>query len=400
LHRTLKDYIEQPEIWSQICATTPAFSPHASLCKAYALEIKGIDYNISYKYKNNEDTLKEIQRRIPELVADAMYICVLANDRQSKSLIYVLDALDTILTRKFTPKRHLQVTNVPLSPPLMMSLAIRYDLYFWIEELLKRGHRPSLSQPGVPFILIAVDNDDLLELPGMPLDMNWEREGIRHRPSLRCLEVLLSHGADPCEEHEGSTVWSHYVDKFAEILEEPKIIHGYSLIHFEGSENTIFCDWLAVAEIFISHAASISLFRRKVVHLVHRFARCYGDLYGESDDLQRLCQILGVEYESLVIYEGVNANENDFELDHVLEHMSECVGNCMEDYWENWDGKCKEKHVASSVAECVAECVAEGVAECVAECMAECAEECVDKSVDTSENLGYYQLERKRKRTD
>ena len=342
MHRTLKDYIEQLEIWNQICAITPSFSPHAALCKAYALEIKGIDYNISYGYENNEDSLKEIQYRIPKLVANAMYICVLADNRQSKSLIYVLDALDMILTRKFTPKHHLQAAQTPLSPPLMMSLAIRYDLYFWVEELLKRGHPPGLSQSGAPFILIAVDNYDFLELPRMPLDMNWERQRIRHRPSLASLEALLFHGADPCEEHEGSTAWSHVVDKFAQILERPDILED-----FEDSGKD-FYGWIVVAEVFIGHAASTSLLRNRVAHLVHKFAGQYGDLYRESGDLQRLCQILEVEYESLEIYESVDENENsneDGDKDgYVEDRVEECVDGSIDPGYdqfirkEKWTG--------------------------------------------------------------
>jgi hypothetical protein len=362
LHRTLKDYIEQPEIWNQICATTPSFSPHASLCKAYALEIKGIDYNISHDYENDEDTLEEIQYRIPELVADAMYICALADDRQSKSLIYVLDALDTILTRKFAPRCHRQVAQAPLSPPLIMSLAIRYDLHFWIEELLKRGHPVSLSQSGPPLILIAIDIDDFLELPGMPLDMNWERQRIRHRPSSRCLEALLSHGADPCEEYEGSTAWSYFVDKFAEILEDPEILEDFAGNLFNAvkdSETGVFREWLDIAEIFISYAASISLFRHKVLPLVHEFAHCYRDLYRESGDLQRLCQILEIEYENLWIGESADENEND-----------------NEDGSEYGSGDDNED-----------ENVNEGV------------EERVDKSFDASQDPGHYQFDRKRKWT-
>ena len=294
LHRTLKDYIEQPEIWNQTLAVAPSFSPHASLCKAYALEIKGIDYNISDNYENNENILEDIQCRIPELIAGAMFICTLADDRQSKPLIHVLDALDAIITRKFKPKRHRQVAQAPLSPPLMMSLAIRYDLYFWIEELLKRGHPTSLSRSGAPFIFIAVDNDDFLELPGMPLDMDWDRQRIRHRPSLMCLKALLSHGADPCEEYEGSTAWSHVVDKFSEFLQDPGVLEDS-----EDSLTLAVSEWLDVAEIFISHAASTSLLRSKTAHLVHEFARM--SIYEDSGDLQRLCQILEVEYKSLNI---------------------------------------------------------------------------------------------------
>jgi hypothetical protein len=79
---------------------------------------------------------------------------------------------------------------------------------------------------GAPFILIAVDNDGFLELPGMPLDMDWDRQRIRHRPSLKYLEALLSHGADPCKEYGGSTAWNHVIDRFSEILHDPEVLEA------------------------------------------------------------------------------------------------------------------------------------------------------------------------------
>jgi hypothetical protein len=344
LHRTLKDYIEQPEIWNQICATTPSFSPHAALCKAYALEIKGIDYNISYDYENNEDTLEEIQYRIPELIAGAMFICAQADNRQSKSLICVLDALDRIVTRKFMPKCHRQVTQAPLSPPLTMSLAIRYDLSFWIEELLKRGHPTSLSQSEVPFILIAVDNDDFLELPGMPLDMSWDRQRIRHRPSLMCLEALLSQGADPCEEYEGSTAWSRVVHKFAEVLEDPDILED-----FDSLEISVVSEWIEVAEIFIAHGASTSLLCSKVAHSLYRFVREYGHSYREFDEVQRLCRILEVEYESLDIHESGDENENDNEDGNEDELVEESVEENVEELVNESGDTCQDPSSYQSV---------------------------------------------------
>jgi hypothetical protein len=310
LHRTLKDYVEQPEIWNKICATTPLFSPHASLCKAYALEIKGIDYNTSDDYENNEDTLEDIQCRIPELIAGAMFICTLVDDRQSKSLIYVLDALDAIVTRKFTPKGRCQVAQAPHIPPLMMSLAIRYDLYFWLEELLKRGHLTSRSQSGAPFIFIAVDNDDFLELPGMSPDMDWGRQRIRHRPSLRCLEALLSHGADLCE-----------------VLHNPEVLEGC-----EGSPTLALSEWLDVAQIFINYGAGTLLLRNKTAYMVHKFAKKYGRHYRESGELKRLCQILGVGYENLEILDDSEyGSVDDSEYGSVDEGVDESVDACQDE---------------------------------------------------------------------
>ncbi|PMD66907.1 uncharacterized protein K444DRAFT_658108 [Hyaloscypha bicolor E] len=140
---------------------------------------------------------------------------------------------------------------------------------------------------GAPFILIAVDNDGFLELPGMPLDMDWDRQRIRHRPSLKYLEALLPHGADPCEEYGGSTAWNHVIDRFSEILHDPEVLEAC-----QGSP--------------IWH---------KTAHLVHNFARRFGRDYRESVELERLCQILEVGYENLEISDDSEDESKDESVD-------------------------------------------------------------------------------------
>jgi hypothetical protein len=65
--------MENPEIWVHICESTLLFSPHASLYKAYALEIKKMDYNISAEL--DRWAWHFIQYRIPDLIGAVMMIC-------------------------------------------------------------------------------------------------------------------------------------------------------------------------------------------------------------------------------------------------------------------------------------------------------------------------------------
>lgn len=310
MHRTLKDYIEQPEVWNEICSAAPLFNPYASLCKACALEIKGINCNTSDKYDDNKDIVEDIQRRILELTYYAMYICTRAGDCQSKPLIYVLDALDATVARKLKLTPSCRIAEVPISSPLMISLAIRHDLYFWVEELLNRGHPTTLSQPEAPFIFFAVDIGNCLKLPGMPLDMDWGW-GEVHPPSLMCLETLLSHGADPCEEHEGATAWSFLIYTFSKLLRD--------VMSPEDSEDfrALVGECVEVTKVFISHGVSIPLLRNRVKNALREFTR--RNSFGWSKGVylyiyQRLCQTLEI---------GEKSREREDECEDECENVRE-----------------------------------------------------------------------------
>ena len=314
LHRTLKDYIEQPEVWNEICAQTPLFSPLASLCKAFALEIKGINYNISDDYENDEDYLEDNQCKIPELLAGAMFICTLADGQQTKALIHCLDALDLITTRKFAPRRDLRAI-LPWKPPLLISLATRYDLYFWVKEQFKRGCPVGHGRSGAPLLFVAVDNDDFLELSGLPLDMEWDRQRVRHRPSVMCAEALLSHGADPNEIFEGTTAWKFVVNKLSEILYDPACIeypeHTLGPSNFLVGKNLAIGEWVRVAELFVWHGASTAVLRKATTDPFFRFARKYGKLYLETGYLERISQLLEVDYGNLEIGDSADSSETN-----------------------------------------------------------------------------------------
>lgn len=234
-----------------------------------------------------------------------MLFCTVADDGQSKPMINVFDALDAIVTRKLTPKSRHKSTQAPLSPPLLMPIAIRYDVSFWVEELLKRGHPTRMSQSGVPFLFIALNNEDILELPKRSLNMPWEWKK-REVPSWKCIKALLSYGADPYEQHEGSTAWDYAIDRFATVLHDGSLDSDTY-----GSFFTIpvVSEWLNIAEMFISRGASASLLHSKIAHLVENIGMEISESrYIEPDDFQRLCQISGVDYGSL---KNLPAFQND-----------------------------------------------------------------------------------------
>jgi hypothetical protein len=97
LHRTLKDYIEQPRIWIEIRSSAPSFDPHVSLFKAYALQMKSLDYRID-KSSEGDNSLSPW---FNDMVANAMRSFELAKSSEWKQLISLFHALIAIFTRKF-----------------------------------------------------------------------------------------------------------------------------------------------------------------------------------------------------------------------------------------------------------------------------------------------------------
>jgi hypothetical protein len=297
LHRTLKDYIEHPNVWNQICASSSSFSTPVSLFKAFALEIKGLDYSFSTSHVDPEefdDVLMQLQCHIPDLVGPAMSICATEGDWKSDSSInHALDALNEIFTRMFSEEYSYDVGKGSLSQPILMPLAVRYDVWCWVEELLERGHPTYSSWSGPPFIFIALDVDDFYTLPGMPLGMNWERQELENRPSLHCLETLLAHGADPNDGYLGVSAWDFALTKFVGILTNPasdelpigRNLEGdeFSGYDIDGYDGQYLEDWIQVVQIFINHGASALHMLKNTARAFHNYLQRHGtDMEGQT----------------------------------------------------------------------------------------------------------------------
>lgn len=294
----MKDYIETPKVWNQLRANTGPFDPYASLCKAYALEIKGIEYNTNEATDDGDESMHERQCQISDLTAVALYMCRLAtlDQRQwTASTSKTMDGLNAVLTRKFTPSPRYMISRRPSSLPVLLSLAICYGINFWVDLTVEKIGTTALRQAGATLLAIAVDYDDFLDdLPGLPCEVSWERKRIRHRPSMDCVAALLSRGVDPGEQYGGISAWSRVVDAFQLFMHDPDVLEDYGI-----DPVGILGEWLFVAEAFISHGADPSLLRLRTRHLLHEFVLDLWHVYENSDVLQRLCQMLDVAHLTL-----------------------------------------------------------------------------------------------------
>jgi hypothetical protein len=325
LHRTLEDYIEHPDVWNQICASTTSFSTSVSLFKAFALEIKGLDYSFSTSHvdpKELDDVLMELQCHIPGLVATVKSICATEGDWESDSFInYALDALNEIFTRMFSEEHSYDVGKGSLSQPILMALAVRYEVRSWVEELLERGHPTHSSWSGAPFIFISLDVDDRYTLPGMPLDMGWDRQELANRPSLNCLETLLAHGADPADGYLGVSPWDFALTKFVGILTSPASdklpigrnlegdeFSGYDIDEYDGQYLE---DWIQVVQIFTNHGASALHMLKEISQAFRKDLQDYS-IYMDTTNFditeaqKWVCGLAGVDSETFADQIGID----------------------------------------------------------------------------------------------
>jgi len=283
LHRTLKDYIEQPRIWAQICSFAPSFSPYPSLCKAYALKIKGMDYRVNRILEENA-----VGPWIQDGVVYAMRSCQLTNRSEQKNVINTLDALNATLTRKLVPESRTSICHPPPTPPALMPVAVLFDIHFWIEAWLKRNRSATPTLPGL-LLFLALNYNHKPNLPGISLALVGFRMPLG--PSVGCLETLLSNGASIHDEFEGRSAWDWVVTTLHLLFPDAKTIHT------EGKD---LAKWLEVTEIFLRHGASSDRLR--------------------SRGLDHVCQILDARKNARMISETAKEleDESNDEIDNGL----------------------------------------------------------------------------------
>jgi hypothetical protein len=132
LHRTVKDFVEKPDIWKELVAVTASpFDPYVSLCKAYLLELKAYDLSVSPPGD------------LWSLISRALAYASKAIQNSHAVLIPHLDAINKVATTFSKHPKCISERVFPKMPPdhaMLIPLALHLDLYFWVEELVRRGH--------------------------------------------------------------------------------------------------------------------------------------------------------------------------------------------------------------------------------------------------------------------
>ena len=221
LHKTVKDFLESPKVWSRLVAATEnGYNPHLALCKSFVLQLKCMDPARLDKY-----ILQSIVRSCLRHVHCVQEMC---DDRAiEQDLITVLDELDHAATEltKFTStpvlfKQSLTpAKNQLLSPcwtcalPLdhgvvgnFLSLTVRLGFYFYVERKAKRGCL-IVQDTGIwPLLADAVTLDETL----------IKSFGFGTLIDMKMIHLLLSRGADPNWECGSDTIWKTLLESIDE----------------------------------------------------------------------------------------------------------------------------------------------------------------------------------------
>ncbi|KAL6711537.1 hypothetical protein ACN47E_004471 [Coniothyrium glycines] len=98
LHRTLKDYLEQPNVWAEMCSAAPAFDPHLPLFRAYTLQLKSLDYCI--RLNPHDEDEEKANSALERILYDASISLMLAKDSNWKQMLASFDAFIASYRRK------------------------------------------------------------------------------------------------------------------------------------------------------------------------------------------------------------------------------------------------------------------------------------------------------------
>ena len=191
LHRTVKDYLENPQVWDRIMlAGPPTYAPYLALCRSFIAQLKCLD--------PGSFCTKAFWRIVREFLVYAYHIQGQLKEGQSaQSLVSLLDDIDRTASNfhkvsfeELWPSKILS-NHLPWSHEAFGStilyLAVRLDLHTYVKAKLHHGH-------------FAHDNDGVVRLLSAAtasprgLDAHISR---RQFPSVTMIKMLLEHGADP-----------------------------------------------------------------------------------------------------------------------------------------------------------------------------------------------------------
>jgi hypothetical protein len=190
LHRTLREYLEQPDIWEiQLRRTSKLdFNPHLQMLRSYILQFK---------------VLKVPTPFLVQTMSIALTHAHFADTGTKKPYVTLLDELDHTVTHiwETTPYED-GIINYWADGPILVK-AVQYGLGTYVKHKLNpRDHRLAkkrssmLEHKGRPLLDIAIS-------PGLP--------DSKLPLSSRTIEALLQSGSKPNQKYQNVTPWERAI---------------------------------------------------------------------------------------------------------------------------------------------------------------------------------------------
>jgi hypothetical protein len=243
LHRTVRDFLELPDIWSKLMKWTEAteFIPSRTLLRSSILYLKWA----MYEPLEDDITYGELTPLFWALKAMRhAHFAEIQTGEADPALLHELDQVVTYLVQDRTkgPKDHWSNYTSPRYhratdwKDSFLSLAIQFDLRIYVNWRLGIGDRVLKSKQGRPLLDYAIRQTPFWPLP-LP------------RLSPEMVEILFKHGAKSGEksdgpDSDGRTCWEYVLQQ---------------LLLLKPSGGVSIDDWLPIIRIFVRYDADPNL---------------------------------------------------------------------------------------------------------------------------------------------
>lgn len=207
LHRTVKDYLEQPSVWKTITARTTGtdFDPHLQLLKSCLLQLKTSHFQMAFIPEDIWTTVSlalEYARRA-ELKGRAEYIPLL--DQVDFVITWILQQMQQTYLGHWA-RHYLAGDERPLEwVDTTTAIAVEYGLCAYLDYKFRQSDSNPLEKPGRPLLDYA---------------MSQTPRRQRYLICAPVVDVLLSHGADPNQRYNSMSPWENAIS-FAYGLQFP-----------------------------------------------------------------------------------------------------------------------------------------------------------------------------------
>jgi hypothetical protein len=205
LHRTLREYLEQPESWkSQLQLTSSyGFNPHLQMLKSYMQQFKVLPVASDF-----------LLQKVPITLTHAHF----ADTGVAQPYVDLLDGLDHIVTQVWEQITHEEgILNYWVDDPMLLK-AVQYGCGTYVKYKLNPRNN------------YAIKNRHLmLQFSGRPLLDIAIKPGLKSSKiplSPQVIEALLQSGAKPNLKYENASPWEHAIKvQFERYLSIPSDDH-------------------------------------------------------------------------------------------------------------------------------------------------------------------------------
>ncbi|KAF4633368.1 hypothetical protein G7Y89_g4751 [Cudoniella acicularis] len=243
MHRTVRDFLEGPEMWAKLLRDTSSSGFHPAIC---LLQSSIMCLKIQLERSSSMPS-----REVWRLIQLAMIYGRMANAQLGNQLERLLDELDATaskLQNKYDPygfhwstERNLQGSNVDYeSCSSFLSFAIEYGISSYVRSKVYQDPTVISRKRGRPLLHYAVcPNRTISNIP--------------HRPEL--VNLLLDYGSSPNEVFKDITPWQSALSHLAmQHLQE--IMETEENTENETAVTTIkLIDWVEIIALLIKHGA-------------------------------------------------------------------------------------------------------------------------------------------------